>query len=71
MISDGINNRLGTITSTFERYSEWKSVDGENVYGIHSVNKLDVMIDGVFEKERLLDIIMNNIFYISKDIILI
>lgn len=67
VISDGINNRLGTITSTFERYSEWKSVDGENVYGIHSVNKLDVMIDGVFEKERLLDIIMNNIFYISKD----
>lgn len=67
VISDGINNRLGTITSTFERYSEWKSVDGENVYGIHSVNKLDVMIDGVFEKERLLDIIMNSIFYISKD----
>ena len=67
VISDGINNRLGTITSTFERYSEWKSVDGENVYGIHSVNKLDVMIDGVFEKERLLDIIINNIFYISKD----
>ena len=67
VISDGINNRLGTITSTFERYSEWKSVDGINVYGIHSVNKLDVMIDGVFEKERLLDIIMNNIFYIIKD----
>lgn len=67
VISDGINNRLGTITSTFERYSEWKSVDGKNVYGINSVNKLDVMIDGVFEKERLLDIIMNNIFYIIKD----
>ena len=67
VISDGINNRLGTITSTFERYSEWKSVDGENVYGINSVNKLDVMIDGVFEKERLLDIISNNIFYILKD----
>ena len=67
VISDGINNRLGTITSAFERYSEWKSVDGINVYGINSVNKLDVMIDGVFEKERLLDIIMNNIFYIIKD----
>lgn len=67
VISDGINNRLGTITSTFERYSEWKSVDGKNVYGINSVNKLDVMIDGVFEKERLLDVIMNNIFYIIKD----
>lgn len=67
VISDGINNRLGTITSNFERYSEWKSADGENVYGVNSVNKLDVMIDGVFEKERLLDIISNNIFYILKD----
>ena len=67
VISDGINNRLGTITSNFERYSEWKSADGENVYGVNNVNKLDVMIDGVFEKGRLLDIISNNIFYILKD----
>ena len=67
VISDGANNRLGTITSDFERYSEWKSIDGKEVYNENSVNKLDVMINGVFAKERLLDIIKNNLFFIDKN----
>lgn len=67
VISDGANNRLGTITSDFERYSEWKSIDGKEVYNENSVNKLDVMLNGVFAKERLLDIIKNNLFFIDKD----
>ena len=67
VISDGANNRLGTITSNFERYSEWKSIDGKEVYNENSVNKLDVMINGVFTKKRLLDIIKNSLFFIDKD----
>lgn len=67
VISDGANNRLGTITSHFERYSEWKSVDGIDTYKDNSTVKLDVMINGVFEKQRLLDIIKNNLFFIDKD----
>lgn len=67
IISDGANNRIGTITSTFERYSEWKSVNGEMGYDSNNTHKLDIMIDGVFTKERLLDILKNNIFFMEKD----
>lgn len=67
VISDGANNRLGTITSDFERYSEWKSVNGEVGYDSNSTHKLDIMLDGVFSKDRLLDIIKNNIFFMEKD----
>lgn len=67
VISDGANNRLGTITSSFERFSEWKSTDGIDVYSNNSTHKLDVLINGVFEKERLLDIIKNNLFFMQKD----
>lgn len=67
VISDGANNRLGTITSDFERYSEWKSVNGEVGYDSNSTHKLDIMIDGVFSKNRLLDIIKNNIFFMEKN----
>jgi type I site-specific deoxyribonuclease, hsdR family len=66
IISDGANNRIGTITSTFERYSEWKSVNGEMGYDSNNTHKLDIMIDGVFTKERLLDILKNNIFFMEK-----
>ncbi len=67
VISDGANNRIGTITSTFERYAEWKSVNGEMGYDSNNTHKLDIMIDGVFAKERLLDILKNNIFFMEKD----
>lgn len=67
VISDGANNRIGTITSTFERYSEWKSVNGEMGYDSNNTHKLDIMINGVFTKERLLDILKNNIFFMEKD----
>ena len=67
VISDGANNRVGTITSSFERYSEWKSINGKDIYSENSVNKLDVMISGMFEHTRLLDIIKNNIFFMEKD----
>lgn len=67
VISDGANNRIGTITSAFERYSEWKSVNGEMGYDSNNTHKLDIMIDGVFAKERLLDILKNNIFFMEKD----
>lgn len=67
VISDGINNKIGTITSDFERYSEWKSVDGIDVTKVNSTNKLDVLINGVFKKERLLDLISKCIFFIDKD----
>lgn len=67
VVSDGANNRLGTITSNFERYSEWKSEEGEVGYDYNCPFKLDVMINGVFRKERLLDIISNNIFFMDKD----
>ena len=30
VISDGANSKIGTLTSDITRYSEWKSVNGEN-----------------------------------------
>lgn len=32
VISDGANNKVGTLTSDLTRYNEWKSVDGEPGY---------------------------------------
>lgn len=65
VISDGVNTKVGTLTSKFDRYSEWKSVNGERGYNSDFVKKINVLIDGLFEKERLLDVIKNNIFFIQ------
>ncbi len=67
VISDGANSKVGTLTSDITRYSEWKSADGEIGYKKNFTRKLDVMLDGMFRKERLLDIIKNYLFFIRND----
>ena len=65
VISDGITTKVGTLTSKFDRYNEWKSVDGEKGYDDKCTTKINVLINGLFDKNRLLDVIKNNIFYIK------
>ena len=65
VISDGVATQVGTLTSKIDRFNEWKSVEGEKGYDDNCVTKLNILIDGLFEKKRLLDVIKNNLFYIQ------
>ena len=65
VISDGVTTKVGTLTSKIDRYNEWKSVSGEKGYDDSCVMQLNVLIDGLFEQHRLLDVIKNNIFFIQ------
>jgi len=60
VISDGIDAKLGTITSSFERFMNWKSVDGELC---KSHLQLETLVKGVFTKSLLLQIIKNFILF--------
>ena len=64
VISDGVSTKVGTLTAKIDRYNEWKSVNGEKGYDDTCVTKLNILIDGLFDKKRLLDVIKNNIFFI-------
>jgi len=65
VISDGVTTKVGTLTSKIDRYNEWKSVNGEKGYDDTCVNRLDINIEGLFGKERILDVIKNNLFFIQ------
>ena len=65
VISDGVTSKVGTLTSKIDRYNEWKSVAGEKGYDDACTNKLNILIDGLFEQSRLLDFIANNLFFIQ------
>lgn len=65
VISDGIDTRVGTITSDFTRYMAWKSENGEKPQESAS-DFFTVLLNGMFPKERLLDIIRNFIVYQSN-----
>ena len=61
VISDGVNASMGTITADFTRYMTWKSKDGEPP--LKDFNPISILMEGVFKKKRLLDIIRNFIVY--------
>lgn len=65
VICDGVNARIGTITAPFSRYMTWKSKDGEQPEELF--DQVDTLLDGVFNRERLIDIICNFILYQNTD----
>ncbi len=61
VISDLSTNKAGTITSGFDRFMEWKTKDGN--YEETSYAQFDTFYEGMFQKERLLDILKNFILF--------
>ena len=62
VISDGLDTRIGTITSDFTRYMAWKSEDGEKPEE-DGVNYFSKLLNGVFPQARLVDLIHNFIMF--------
>ena len=62
VISDGLDTRMGTITSDFTQYMVWKSENGEKPEE-GGLNYFSVLLNGVFPKARLLDLIRNFIVF--------
>lgn len=62
VISDGINARAGTLTSDEERFMAWRTIEGDEVAPL-SVPQLEVLIMGMFKRERFLDIIRQFVLF--------
>ena len=60
-MSDHLTSKAGTITSGEDRFMEWKTKDGS--YEDTQEAKFDTFFEGMFEQERLLDIIKNFICF--------
>jgi type I restriction enzyme R subunit len=56
VISDGIEARIGTISADRERFAPWRTIEGETLADTR-LPQLQVMLEGVFEKRRFLDLI--------------
>lgn len=61
VISDLSTNKAGTITSGLDRFMEWKTKDGN--YENTAYAQFDTFYEGMFQRERLLDIIKNFILF--------
>lgn len=66
VMSDQLTSKAGTITSGEDRFMEWKTKDGN--YENTQYAQFDTFFEGMFQKERLLDIIKNFICFSNEGI---
>jgi type I restriction enzyme R subunit len=61
VISDGINNKVGSFFAPYEYYYAWRriSIDSNDVDGIDS---LSTLAKGLLDKKRLIDVVQNFVY---------
>jgi type I restriction enzyme R subunit len=62
VISDGVQARIGTLRGNREWFLPWRTVTGEELAAPH-LPELQVVLQGVFEKSRFLDLIRHFIVF--------
>ncbi|NEO97192.1 MAG: type I restriction endonuclease subunit R [Symploca sp. SIO2E9] len=58
VISDNTEARVGTLTSSFEWFMPWRTIDGKAIAPKGSA-ELEFLIKGIFDKHRFLDLVKN------------
>jgi type I site-specific restriction-modification system R (restriction) subunit len=61
VISDGTSAAMGSFTAGWEHYAPWKTIDGREV--VTARPALEVLIRGVFDQRRFLDLLRSFIVY--------
>lgn len=64
VMSDHLTSKAGTITSSEDRFMEWKTTDGD--YENTQYAQFDTFFKGIFTRERFLDIIKNFICFSNE-----
>ena len=66
VVSDGTEARVGSLTSGFERFGPWRTIDGATPVP-DALPKLLVLLHGLFEKRRFLDYLYHFVLWETDD----
>lgn len=62
VISDGVNTKMGSFFAPYEFYYSWRKITGEEKLEKDGIDSLFTMISGLFNKQRLVDVIRHFIY---------
>jgi type I restriction enzyme R subunit len=63
VLSDGVNSKMGSLFATYEYFYTWRKVTGNEVIGQDGINGLYTMMEGLFNKHRLRQVIRHFIYF--------
>ena len=62
VISDGVNNKYGSLFSKYDYFYAWRKIESEDKE-FDGINSLVTMMKGLFSKKRLLAVIKNFVYF--------
>ena len=62
VISDGVNNKCGSLFSPYEFFYAWRKIEADEKE-VDGIDSLLAMIKGLFRKERLISVVKNFIYF--------
>lgn len=63
VISDGANNKAGSLFAPYEFFYSWRKIEGNEKLEKDGIDSLFTMVNGLFNKERFVDLIHNFIYF--------
>jgi len=63
VISDGIQARMGSLTSDRERFMAWRTIDGATTDPLGPMRELETLVQGLFQRELLLEYLRHFILF--------
>lgn len=63
VISDGVNNKSGSLFAPYDFFYSWRKVDGDEPFDKEGIGTLFTMIKGLFNQKRFLDVVKNFIYF--------
>lgn len=66
VISDGVNNKMGTVFAPYEFYYGWRKITGDETLSKSGLDSLTTMLQGLFDKRRLREVLRHFIYFPDK-----
>lgn len=63
VISDGVNNKSGSLFSPYDFFYAWRKIEGDEPLDKEGIDSLFTMIKGLFNQRRFLDVVKNFIYF--------
>lgn len=66
VISDGVNNKMGSFFAPYEFYYAWHKIEGDEPIDKDGIDSLHTMVHGLFNRQRLREVIHHFISFPDK-----
>ncbi len=66
VISDGVNNKMGTLFAPYEFYYGWRKITGNESASKDGFDSLTTLLEGLFDSRRLREVMRHFIYFPDK-----